>query len=93
MATTKATEYVVYRHGSNGANQPMTQAMPIGFYTGEGSTARERIEDACRKAEAEHTVYANQYLTAKPASRVSAEEQTHAWEHQEAEATQRAQYA
>ena len=89
----KATEYVVYRHGSNAANQSMTQSMPVGIYTGEGTTARERTEDACRKAEAEHTVYANQYLTAKPLARTSSEDQTYAWEHQEAEAALREQHA
>lgn len=91
--TTKTTLYVVYRYGSNAANQSMTHVMPIGLYEGTGATARERIEDACRQAEDEHTVYSNQYLNAVPSSRVSADDYTFAHEHQQAEAEQRATYA
>lgn len=93
MATTKATDYVIYRYGSNGANQPMTPVMPVGVYTGTGRTADERVASAIEQAQAEHTVYANQYLDARPLVRTSREDQQNAWEHQEAEAALREQYA
>lgn len=64
-------EYVVYRHGSNTANQPMTQSMPIGVYQGWGATAADRRADALRQAEREHTVYTNQSLTVAPAASTS----------------------
>lgn len=80
MATT--TEYVIYRHGSNGANQPMTQTMPVGIYSGTGATAAERRQDACNKLLAEQAIYANQWLEAVPAVRVSADEKDNAWEYQ-----------
>lgn len=76
----KTTEYVVYRHSSNVANQSMTQTMGVGFYTGTGRTAAERRADAISKAEGEHTVYGNQHLTALPSCRVGAEEQEMIWE-------------
>ena len=82
MAPIKTVEYVVYRHGSNGANQPMTRTMPIGIYSGTGRTATERQLDAESKAVEEHTIYNNQSLSSVPASRVSADEKDAAWEHQ-----------
>ena len=78
----RTVEYVVYRHGSNGANQSMTQTMPIGIYSGTGKTATERRHAAQEAAAQEHTVYANQWLDAIPSSRVSAAEQELAWENQ-----------
>lgn len=78
----KTTEYVIYRHGSNGANQPMTQTMPIGIYDGAGKTAAERRADAIEKAASEQTIYNNQWLDAIPSARVGAEEKDNAWEHQ-----------
>jgi hypothetical protein len=82
MATIRTTEYVVYRHGSNGANQSMTSVMPIGIYSGTGRTATERRQDAQDKAAREHTVYTNQWLDGVPASRVSADTKDTAWETQ-----------
>ena len=91
MATLKTTEYVIYRHGSNAANQSMTRTMPIGIYSGAGKTAVERMQDAYDKASGEHTVYNNQWLEAVPAARVSAEDQQNAFDHQETEASVREQ--
>lgn len=55
MSSTKTT-YLVIRHGSNGANQPMTQSMPICFVTASDA-------DQARKLAAKrHTVYNNQFL-------------------------------
>lgn len=89
MATTRSTSYVIYRHGSNGANQSMTQVMSIGIYTGTGRTAVAREEDACEQAREDHTVYANQWLSAIPATRASIEEYEAAREHQDRQAAAR----
>ena len=62
----RETEYVVFRHGSNAANQSMTPVMPVGIYTGRGVYAEDRREDAKRQAAEEVTVYANQYLSTRP---------------------------
>lgn len=78
----RTTEYVIYRHGSNGANQSMTLVMPIGIYSGTGKNAIERRQDAQEKAAREHTVYNNQWLDGVPSSRVSAAEKDTAWEYQ-----------
>jgi hypothetical protein len=58
--------YVVFRHGSNSANQTMQQVRPLGTYEA-GSQA-----EACKQAGDEHTCYANQILTSAPVSRLSA---------------------
>ena len=56
--------YLVFRHGSNGANQPMTECMGIGWF--DGHTGEEACEAARKQGE---TVYSNQRLTYKLASR------------------------
>ena len=87
------TRYVIYRHGGNAANQSMTQTMPIGIYSGDGATARERRMHACQQAQDEHTVYANQWLGAIPASRVRLYEYESARDYQDTNAGRREQYA
>lgn len=93
MAQMTTTDYIVYRYGSNAANQSMTPVMPVGAYSGTGRTAAERRTDAERQAAEEHTVYANQFLSAVPLARCSASDAATAWEHQTAEQTLRGQYA
>lgn len=72
---TKLTQYAVYRTGSNAANQPMTQEVFLALataYTAEDACDKVRSLcklDACR--ENHPTVYNNQRLWAKPASKVS----------------------
>lgn len=72
--------YVVYRHGANAANQSMAQTMPVGIYEGTGRTAAERRAAAIAEAAADVTVYANQWLTAEAAARVSRDDYTAAIE-------------
>lgn len=61
------TVYVVYRHGSNGANQSRQNVAIL------GTLMASSREDAISRAEDElrATVYNNQRLTAKPVSRCS----------------------
>lgn len=92
MATMKTVWYVVYRHGSNAANQSMTPSMPIGVYEGVGRTADERHSNAIEQAQEEHTVYANQYLNAQPHNRVSPDDYEGAREYQESQQMLREQY-
>jgi hypothetical protein len=61
----KTTIYLLYRHGSNAANQSMTPVAVVGY---EEAVSREA---ACRQMARQTTVYANQFLTAKPLSRTS----------------------
>jgi hypothetical protein len=58
------TTYVVFRHGCNAANQSMTQEKPVLILE---AASRDK---ACEAAAARVTCYANQHLSAKPASRV-----------------------
>lgn len=59
------TDYVILRHGSNSANQSMTEVMPL-------TIIRARSRDAAKKAAWElFTVYNNQFLEAIPESRAS----------------------
>ena len=51
--------YIVYRHGSNAANQSMTPCMPVGIW--EAASQEEAKEHAAQDV----VVYANQYLTAR----------------------------
>lgn len=51
--------YIVYRHGSNAANQSMTPVMPVGIW--EAASPEEAIQQAAQDV----VVYANQYLTAR----------------------------
>lgn len=64
----KLTSYLIYRHGSNAANQSMCNAMPVCIVD---AASRQGAIDAVRANHPEITVYANQYLTAIPKSRVS----------------------
>lgn len=81
--SSQTVTYIVYRNGSNAANQSMTQSMPVGAYEGVGETAIQRGADATEKAAAEHIVYVNQWLSARPASRCPQADVIAAWEHQE----------
>ncbi len=60
------TKYLVYRHGSNKANQSMQQTMPV-------CEVEARSRDAAKQKahDAGITVYNNQWLEARPASRCS----------------------
>jgi hypothetical protein len=61
------TTYLVYRQGSNAANQPMTlEACPV--YAAEAANQAAAVE-AARAAGVSQ--YANQTLEARPASRCS----------------------
>lgn len=80
------TTYVVYRHGSNAANQPMTEAMAIGQYVGHGDTSKERVIDVVHQAYQEHDIYNNQYLSAIPVSRCSRLDRLAAYAEQRARA-------
>jgi hypothetical protein len=61
----RAFDYVVYRVGSNAANQSMTHEMAIAVVS---APSREAACQAVRDG-GEHTVYANQHLHAVPASK------------------------
>lgn len=50
--------YLIYRHGSNAANQSMVLKSPVGIF--QADSAAEAIEIAAK----ERTVYNNQYLSA-----------------------------
>lgn len=68
----KMTTYIVYRHGSNAANQSRTQVMVVGFEDApDRETAKEQMAQRIE-------VYNNQHLTAKPASRASKTDCAHA---------------
>ena len=71
---TKQIQYIVYRHGSNRANQSMTPVMPVGIW------AAATREQAISAAAAEVVVFNNQYLSAKPLSRASHADQVAASE-------------
>jgi len=58
-------QYVVFRHGSNSANQSMTPVMPVGIW--EATDAKAAADMAADSV----VVYSNQYLTARAASSVS----------------------
>jgi hypothetical protein len=57
------TDYLVYRHGANAANQSVVQTSPLAIVTASSR------DEACLKASGHHTVYANQMLSAVPRSR------------------------
>lgn len=57
------TQYIVFRHGSNSANQPMSAKKAVGTWS-----ALSR-DEAVRIASYVVTVYSNQRLTAEPYSR------------------------
>ena len=62
------THYLVWRVGSNAANQPMTMRMPVGFIAGPGRTAHDRYLDGWARASALPgcDCYANQHLELVP---------------------------
>jgi hypothetical protein len=62
----KVTDYLVYRHGSNAANQGMRDVAPLEIVSAESR------EKACEQMAARTTVYANQHLRAVPVSRARA---------------------
>jgi hypothetical protein len=57
------TNYLIYRHGSNAANQPMTPVMALDIV--EAKSQDEAKEIAMSRNE----VYHNQYLSAVPESK------------------------
>ena len=61
--------YVVYRHGSNAANQHMCNKMIVG--TIEAANRKE----ACKLMHDRVTVYNNQWLSAVPFSRLGKKDQ------------------
>lgn len=61
----KLTNYLIYRHGSNAANQSMTNKLPIAIIE---ETSKE---NAVAKALKEHTCYANQFLSAVTESKAN----------------------
>lgn len=65
----KMKKYLVYRHGSNGANQSMTQTVPVVIVEAANATdACETIWDSigtCLKLEPEVRAYSNQHFTAR----------------------------
>lgn len=73
---TKLTTYVIYRKGSNKANQPCEFGW-VPVYSVEAAS-RDEAEKAA--LEAGVTCYANQVLDARPASRCSQSDCTAAWE-------------
>ena len=76
--TTRAPHhsYIVYRHGSNAANQEMTPVAPV--YCVEARNRAEALRLA--RESGEFTTYNNQHLTVKAATRCTAEERQIAWE-------------
>ncbi len=57
------TTYIIYRHGSNAANQSMTPMMVL------GSIDAASKKDALSQAAERYTCYNNQRFEAKPISR------------------------
>lgn len=94
MAQQSTTTYVVELVGSSNAYNALGI---LGYYDGTGRTARERRDDACQKATAEHSIYRDQYLKATPWSRCSAEVRQYAqeanWETEQRLAFESATYA
>jgi hypothetical protein len=68
------TTYIIYRHGSNAANQSMTPTMVV------GSVEAETKEAALKHAEENFTCYNNQRFEIKPASKCSKRDQQEAFE-------------
>lgn len=61
-----ATKYLVYRHGSNRANQELCDKMAVAIVA---ATSRQ---EACRIAQENLTFYANQTAEAIPESKANA---------------------
>ena len=64
----RTTNYLIYRHGSNSANQSMTNKMAIAIMPAVSKDA------AIWRAGAYHTVYGNQFLSAVPESKANRED-------------------
>jgi len=62
-------KYVIYRHGSNAANQHMCNKMIV------GTIEAHNREEACRLMSDKVTVYRNQWLLAVPLSRLGKKDQ------------------
>lgn len=62
----KLTNYLVYRHGSNRANQELCSKMPVAI------VAATSQQEACRIARQNVVFYANQVAEAVPESKASA---------------------
>lgn len=64
----KTTNYLIYRHGSNSANQSMCSKLAIAIVeaTSKDSAIQQAAED--------HTVYANQFLSAVAESKANRED-------------------
>jgi hypothetical protein len=60
------TTYAIFRHGSNAANQSMTQRMLVDV---REATSAERAKQDCGV-----NCYNNQFLSAKPVSKLTASE-------------------
>lgn len=77
----KPTRYLVYRHGANASNQPMTNVRPVAVVEAnsrDAACATERHDPpgkldpyapATMVLDREITVWANQYLSAIPVSK------------------------
>ena len=66
--------YVVYRHGSNAANQSACPKMIVGTITATNK------KEACELMSDRVTVYNNQWLSAVPFSRLGKKDQWRAYE-------------
>ena len=64
----RTTNYLIYRHGSNSANQSMCNKMAIAIVAATSKDA------AIMKAVEDHTVYANQFLSAVAESKANRED-------------------
>jgi hypothetical protein len=73
----KYTKYVIYRHGSNAANQSACLKKIVGTIK---ATSRK---EACERMIDKVTVYNNQWLTAVPFSRLGKADQQIAYERDE----------
>lgn len=71
-------EFIIFRHGSNKANQSMRQVMPVFACEAEDSDAAKQ-----KAVDAGVDCYNNQYLSWKHASRCKASERQEAAENME----------
>ena len=85
MTATKT--FVIFRHGSNAANQSMRQVAPVFICEAVDSDAAKQ---AARDAGV--SLYNNQYLSWKHASRCKASERQEAREYMEAHALESANF-
>lgn len=69
--TKRQTEYLIYRHGSNGANQSLCNKAPVAIIVAR--SRREALEKVATERP-DITVYNNQFLTATPQSHANADD-------------------